>query len=291
MTFKAYAKLEKKPGFTLIEKKIDSNLNPHEVLIKVLSVSLCGTDVHIYNWDNWAQKRIKPPLVIGHEFAGKVIKIGRDVTRVKVGDVVASETHIVCGKCEFCRKGMAHICENTKIIGVDVDGAFAEYIKMPEDNLFVDTSGMDPKYLSVLEPLGNAVHTVYHFETKLKDVAVVGCGPIGLMGIDLLKAIGAKKIIAIETIKQRLDLAKQLGADVVIDAKNEDVVERVLAETDGRGVDVVCEFSGNEGALRQAVSYVKKGGAISLLGVFSEEVKLDLNEMIFKGITAYGVTV
>ncbi len=287
---RAYIKQEYGPGFKFVVKEIDDNLKADEVLIEVLSVSLCGTDVHIYQWDEWAQKRIKPPLVIGHEFSGKVIKIGKDVSRVKIGDIVASETHIVCGKCDFCRKGMAHVCENTKIIGVDVDGAFAEYIKMPEDNLFVDTSNLNPLYLSVLEPLGNAVHTALHFPTHLKDVAVVGCGPIGLMAIDVLKAVGARKIIAIETVKERIKLAKELGADVVIDALNEDVIKRVLQETNNRGVDVACEFSGNKNALQAAINYTKKGGAISLLGIFDEKVIVDFNEVIFKGITIYGVT-
>ncbi len=289
-TMKAYIKKERKPGFELVNKEIDDTLGTHEVLIKIISASLCGTDIHIYDWDQWAQDRVNPPLTIGHEFSGQVIKVGSEVSRVKIGDIVASETHIVCGKCEFCRKGMGHICENTKIIGVDIDGAFAEYIKMPEDNLYVDTSGLNPKYLSVLEPRGNAVQTVLHFDTVLKTVAVVGAGPIGLMGIDVLKAIGAKKIIAIETVGQRIKMAKELGADVVIDALNEDVVARVLEETDGQGVDVVCEFSGNTHALRQSIEYIKNGGAISLLGIFSDNITINLNEIVFKGVTLYGVT-
>ena len=164
---------------------------------------------------------------------------------------------MVCGKCDFCRSGQGHICKDTKIIGVDIDGAFAEYIKMPEDNLFVDKSGLNPKYLSVLEPLGNAVHTVLHFNPVLKTVAVIGCGPIGLMGIDVLKAIGAKKIIAIETQEIRMNLARDLGADVVIDGLNEDVVKRVLEETNNEGVDLVCEFSGNSHALSLSLDYIK----------------------------------
>lgn len=287
---KAYVKTDKKPGFTLMEKPIPDKLNEHEVLIKVLSVSLCGTDVHIYNYDAWAQERIVPPLIIGHEFSGRVVKVGKNVSRVKEGDIVASETHIVCGKCDFCREGKGHICEQTKIIGVDIDGAFAEYIKMPEDNLYVDTSGIDPKLLSVLEPLGNAVHTALHFDITNKDVVVLGCGPIGLMAIDVLKASGAKKIIAIETNESRIQIAKDLGADAVIDALKEDVVSRVLEETNGKGVDVVTEFAGNAKAIGLALEYVKKGGAISVLGIFSDQVQLDLNKVVFKGITLYGVT-
>lgn len=290
LKMKAYVKQDRKPGFTLVEKELDTNLKPNDVLIKVISASLCGTDVHIYNWDKWAQERVNPPLTIGHEFSGEVVKIGDSVSRVKEGDIVASETHIVCGKCEFCRKGMGHICINTKIIGVDVDGAFAEYIIMPEDNLYVDKSGLDPKYLSVLEPLGNAVHTAFHFSPLLKTVAVVGCGPIGLMTVDILKAAGARKIIAIETVKERLSIAKELGADVTIDATKEDVVKRVFEETDNKGVDLVLELSGNKYAMRQAISYVKLGGALSLLGIFDADADIDLNEVVFKGLSLYGVT-
>ncbi len=287
---KAYVKKDKSPGFSLVLKDIPNDLASHEVLIKVLNVSLCGTDVHIYEWDNWAQKRIKPPLTIGHEFSGRVVKIGSEVSRVRIGDIVGSETHVVCGKCDFCRSGQGHICKDTKIIGVDIDGAFAEYIKMPEDNLFVDKSGLNPKYLSVLEPLGNAVHTVLHFNPVLKTVAVIGCGPIGLMGIDVLKAVGAKKIIAIETQKIRMNLARDLGADVVIDGLNEDVVKRVLEETNNEGVDLVCEFSGNSHALSLSLDYIKNGGNMSLLGIFKDNVNLDINKVVFKGLNIYGVT-
>ncbi len=287
---KAYVKTHKQKGFTLMDVEIPNKLGSHEVLIKVLSVSLCGTDVHIYNYDAWAEGRIKPPLTIGHEFSGRVVKVGSEVTRVKIGDIVASETHIVCGKCSFCREGKGHICENTKIIGVDVDGAFAEYIRMPEDNLFVDTSGIDPSLLSVLEPLGNAVHTALHFDIVLKDVVVLGCGPIGLMAVDVLKNSGAAKIIAIETNETRLKLAKELGADVVINPLKEDVVARVLEETNNHGVDVVTEFAGNAKALALALDYTKKGGAISILGIFKDKVEFDINKVVFKGLHLYGVT-
>lgn len=287
---KTYSKLEKEKGLSFVYKDFDDTLKPGEVLIKVLNVSLCGTDLHIYNWDLWAQNRIKPPLVVGHEFSGEVVKVGSSVTRVKIGDIVASETHIVCGKCEFCRKGQGHICTDTKIIGVDIDGAFSEYIKMPADNLYVDDSGLDPKYLSVLEPLGNAVHTVTHFDVSLKTVAVIGCGPIGLMGVNVLKMMGASKIIAIEPVLDRRNAALELGADFLVDPINEDVVKEVMDITDGLGVDVVCEFSGNKNALNESLKYIKNGGAISLLGIFDEKINIDFNEIVFKGLTLYGVT-
>ena len=290
MEMTAYIKKDDGPGFTKIKKPIPDELLANEVLIKVLATSICGTDVHIYKWDKWSQKRIKRPLVVGHEFSGEVIKIGSKVNNVKFGDIVSAETHIVCGKCEFCQRGEFHICENTKIIGVDVDGCFAEYARMPSTNLIVDKTGTSPKYLSIQEPLGNAVHTMMHFEIKNKTVAVVGCGPIGLMGVNIAKAVGAKKIISIELNDYRIKLAKELGADVVINPLKEDVISRVLEETSGKGVDVVCDFSGNKEAIEFAFKYLKPGGKISILGIGDENIEIDFsNDIVFKGISVYGV--
>ncbi|MCF7931935.1 MAG: L-threonine 3-dehydrogenase [Acholeplasmataceae bacterium] len=286
----AVIKAKKGPGFQMVRKDVPEDLGRNDVLVKILATSICGTDVHIYNWDQWSASRIKPPLTVGHEFCGEVIKLGEDVRSVKVGDIVSAETHIVCGVCEFCREGNAHICTNTKIIGVDTDGCFAEYARMPAQNLIKDTSGLDPKYLSVQEPLGNAVHTMLHFDITAKTVAVVGCGPIGLMGVNIAKAVGAKKIIAVEINDYRIQLAKELGADVVINPKTEDIVARVLEETSGLGVDVVAEFSGNKSAIEAAFKYVKAGGEMSMLGIVPDTIEIDLsNDVIFKGVTLYGV--
>ncbi|RJX26939.1 MAG: L-threonine 3-dehydrogenase [Acholeplasma sp.] len=286
----AYIKEKREPGFKKVIKKVPEDLKSDEVLIKVLATSICGTDVHIYKWDRWSQGRINPPITVGHEFSGRVIKVGDKVTKVKVGDIVSAETHIVCGTCEFCQRGEYHICENTKIIGVDTDGCFAEYAKMPAYNLIVNQTTADPKYLSIQEPLGNAVHTMLHFDITDKTVAVVGCGPIGLMGVNIAKAMKSKKIIAIEVNDFRINLAKELGADVVINPLKEDVIARVFEETNGRGVDVVTEFSGNKSAIEAAFKYVKKGGKMSLLGIASTDIDIDLsNDIVFKGISIYGV--
>lgn len=286
----AYIKEKREPGFKKVIKKVPEDLKPDEVLIKVLATSICGTDVHIYKWDRWSQGRINPPLTVGHEFSGRVIKVGERVTKVKLGDIVSAETHIVCGTCEFCQRGEYHICENTKIIGVDTDGCFAEYARMPENNLIVNQTTADPKYLSIQEPLGNAVHTMLHFDITDKTVAVVGCGPIGLMGVNIAKAMKSKKIIAIEVNDFRINLAKELGADVVINPLKEDVIARVMEETGGKGVDVVTEFSGNKSAIEAAFKYVKKGGKMSLLGIASSDIDIDLsNDIVFKGISIYGV--
>lgn len=277
-------------GLTLTKKPIPSDLKEDEVLVKVNYTSVCGTDYHIYNYDAWAQKRLKLPFTAGHEFSGEVVKLGSDVTNVALGDIVSAETHIICNKCEFCLSGNGHICENTKIIGVDTDGCFAEYVRIPAMNCFINSKDANPLYLSVQEPLGNAVHTMSHFPIEGKTVVVVGCGPIGLMGVNVSKAYKAKKIIAIEVNEYRLNLAKELGADVVINPLKEDVIARVLEETGGRGADVVGEFSGNKTAIEQAFKYVKAGGGLSLLGIPSKDIDIDLaNDVVFKGIQIYGV--
>lgn len=290
MTMKVYLKNAKEVGFVPSRKQLLTELNPNEVLIKIISVSICGTDLHIYNWDEWSQNRIKPPLTVGHEFSGEVIKVGSEVTKVKVGDIVSSESHIVCGVCDYCKSGNGHICPNTKVIGVDVDGCFAEYIKLPEANLFIDNSGLDPIYLSVLEPLGNAVHAVNKFDVKDKDVVIIGCGPLGLMGVDVAKANGAKTVIVSEVNEYRLNLAKEIGADYTINPLKEDVVAKVREYTNNEGADVVIDFAGNIDAINDALEYIKPGGGLSILGVFNQKINLDLNNIVFKGLNIYGVT-
>lgn len=277
-------------GFTYKKVKLSTDLDDHEVLIKIKSVSFCGTDSHIYRFDHWAEKNLNWPLIAGHEFSGEIIKLGHKVSRVKLGDIVSAETHIICNQCEFCLRGEGHICENTKIIGVNRDGCFAEYIKLPEQNCIVNNNSDNELYLSVQEPLGNAVHTVTHFDIKGKDVVILGCGPIGLMGIDVAKAYGAKKVIAIEVNEYRRGIAKKLEADVIINPLEEDVYKRVLSVTNQRGADVVCDFSGNKGAIEMAFKYIKRGGGLSLLGLPNENISIDLaNDVVFKGIHIYGV--
>ena len=277
-------------GFTIVKKTIDTDLKPGEVLIKVLSTSYCGTDYHIYKYDAWAENRLNLPLTVGHELAGEVIKVGKDVDDVHTGDIVSAETHIICGECEFCKRGEGHICENTKIIGVDTDGCFAGYIKIPAANCFINSKDVNIRHLSVQEPLGNAVHTMTHFDIENKDVAIVGTGPIGLMAIDVARAYGAKKIIAVEVNAYRRDLARKIGADVVIDPINEDVIKRVREETSMQGVDVIGEFSGNKTAIQSAFKYLKRGGGLSMLGIPSETIDIDVaNDIVFAGISIYGV--
>ncbi|MCF7927310.1 MAG: L-threonine 3-dehydrogenase [Candidatus Izimaplasma sp.] len=286
----AVVKDKPETGLTITKKKIPKDLAPDEVLVKVHHTSVCGTDYHIYIYDDWAKKRLKLPFTAGHEFSGEIVKLGSDVSRVNLGDIISAETHIICGECEFCKSGNGHICENTKIIGVDTDGCFAEYVKIPAANCFINSKDANPLHLSIQEPLGNAVHTMNHFDVEGKDVVIVGCGPIGLLAVNVTKAYNAKKIIAIEVNEYRLNLAKELGADVIINPKKEDVIKRVLEETNGKGPDVIGEFSGNKTAIEQAFHYIKRGGAISLLGIPDKDIDLDLaNDVVFKGIHIYGV--
>ena len=285
------SKIEAKKGMELVMKDIPS-IKDDEILVKVLAASVCGTDVHIYTWDNWAQNRIKHiPQTMGHELAGEVVKIGSRVTSLKLGDIVSAETHIVCNECEFCLTGRSHICKNTSVLGVDRDGAFAQFIAIPATNAWKNDPSIPPEYLSIQEPLGNAVHTVLAQDVIGKTVAVVGVGPIGIMAVDVAKAVGAARVIAIDVNEYRLNLAKKIGADICLNALDKDLVQHVLDLTDGAGVDVVCEMSGNGIALNQALDYLKLGGHLSILGVPTKKIEIDVaNHIVFKGITIHGIT-
>jgi len=264
---------------------------PGEVLIAVRHAGVCGTDLHIADWNPWAQGRIKPPIVVGHEFAGEIESVGDGVTGLRAGHLVTAEGHIVCGHCLQCRTGNSHICRNTRIIGVDRDGAFAEYIVMPATNVLTLDGGSIPTEVgAIMDPMGNAFHTVLTAEIPGSTVFIVGCGPIGCFAVGIARAAGATKVIASDVNPKRLALAATMGAHVTINAKKDDVVKTVLAETAGEGADVVCEMSGVPSALHQAFAAVRLGGRVQLLGIPDGEVPVDLaNEIIFKGITLYGV--
>lgn len=265
-------------------------IGPDEVLIRVRAASLCGTDVHIYQWDDWAAGRVKPPYVFGHEFSGEVVEIGEKVSRFQVGDHVSAESHIVCGMCPQCRRGEGHVCQNTEIIGVDRAGCFAEYIAMPAVNLWKNDPALPFEIASIMEPMGNAVHTALAGPVTGKRVAVIGCGPIGLMAISVAKAAGATAVLAFDVNEYRLQLAKQMGATEVIHSLREDPVEKAGLLTDGTGVDIVLEMSGNPEAIRQGLRMVTLGGRVSLLGLPTEMVKLDIaNDIVFKGLTVQGI--
>ena len=263
---------------------------PRDLLVKVKVASICGTDLHIYNWDHWAQGRIHPPLIPGHEFCGTVAAFGKEVTSVKEGDFVSAEMHVACGKCLQCRTGEAHICQNVKIIGVDADGAFAEYVVIPESNIWKLDPSIPEEYASILDPLGNAVHTVLAGEIAGKTVAVTGCGPIGLFSIAVARAVGASTIFALEVNEHRRAVAKQMQADHVLDPTKDDVRKIVTERTGGLGVDVVLEMAGHPDSIRTGFDIVRRGGRISLLGLTSKPIPLNFSEdIIFKGITIQGI--
>jgi len=263
---------------------------PTDVLVRVKTASICGTDLHIYGWDRWSQGRIKPPVTLGHEFCGVVDRVGDEVTAVRVGDFVSAEMHVNCGHCHQCRVGEAHICQNLRIIGIDQDGAFAEFVKIPASNIIKLDPSIPEHYGAILDPLGNAVHTVLAGAIAGRTVLVTGCGPIGLMSIAVAKACGSSTVFATETNEQRRVMAKRMGADVVLNPAAEDAVKKILAETDSTGVDVLLEMSGHPGAIDDGFKALRMGGTAALLGIPSRAISFDLsNHVIFKGATVLGI--
>lgn len=294
---KAIFKSDPKKGAEIREGIDIPQPKESEVLIKVEKAGICGTDIHIFTWDSWAENRMSKsiPLIFGHEVAGKVIEIGEDVTSVQEGDLVSAETHVACGKCYHCKTNRKNICEYTKIIGVDINGIFADYAILPEENAWVNDANLDPNIAAVLEPLGNAVHTALP-ENNIEDiagktVAITGCGPIGLYSIAIAKQLGADKVIATEINPLRIDLAKKMGADLVINPQEVDVITTSMDFTDGIGADILLEMSGYGPALVQGLKILTPGGRVSLLGLFSGEIPLDLNNLlIFKAARVFGIS-
>jgi threonine 3-dehydrogenase len=284
---KALVKERAAAGFTLTEVP-EPTIRDDEVLIRVRRAGVCGTDVHIYEWDAWAQGRCRPPFVVGHEFAGDVVQVGQLVTDVRVGDRVTAEGHIVDGRCLLCRTGNSHVCPHTKIIGVDRDGCFAEYIAMPATNVWHLDDAVSFEVGGIHDPMGNAFHTALTAEIPGATVLVTGCGPIGLFAVGICRAAGASRIIASDVNETRLELARTMGADdVVHPAEVETAVRRA---TDGLGVDVVLEMSGVPSAIHQAFALVRVGGRVQMLGIPAKPMEVDFaTEVIFKGITIYGV--
>jgi len=282
-------KVNEGPGVEITEAGIPSP-EPGEALIKTKAMSICGTDVHICHWDRWSEQRINTPIIIGHEFSGEVVEIVGDTTRFKIGDLVSAETHISDWTCYQCRTGNAHICENVSILGVDRDGSYAEYIAVPIENIWPIQDGIPPEIASVMEPLGNAVHTAFSGKLAGCSVLVTGCGPIGLFSIAVSRVGGAGRIYATEVMPVRRDLAKKMGADVVIDPVEQNAAEIIMDETGGIGADVLLEMSGHPDAIHQGLAALRKGGRASLLGIPAGSMELDLaEELIFKEIEMKGI--
>jgi threonine 3-dehydrogenase len=288
-TMQAVVKAEPAPGIELREVPAPAP-GPGEVLVRVQAVSVCGTDLHIYNWDPWAQWRIHPPLIPGHEFAGVVAALGKGVSTVREGDPVSAEMHVSCGKCMLCRSGKAHICQTVRILGVDADGAFANYVVIPEGNIWKLPATIPAEHGSLLDPLGNAVHSVLAGPIAAQTVAVTGCGAIGLFSIALAKTCGAAKVFAIEVNARRRGVAATMGADLVLDPAENTVEEQVLEATGGVGVDVLLEMSGNPAATHMGFALLRKGGRASLLGLPSKPFEMNIaRDIIFKGAVVHGI--
>jgi threonine 3-dehydrogenase len=265
-------------------------VGPKDVRIRVTAFAICGTDLHIVEWDEWAASRIRPPLVPGHEFTGVVESVGEEVSLVSPGDRVTAETHIYCGICYACRRGLQHLCMNVQILGVDRAGAFADFVVVPEQNVWRVHPDIPEEIAAILDPLGNAVHTALAGPVAGLRFAVFGCGPIGLFSIGVLQAAGAAWVAAIDKNPVRLDLARAMGANLTINVDRGPAAPEVLRATDGRGVDGMLEMSGHPQAYRDGFEMLANGGRVSLLGIPSAPLEIDVaKEIIFRGAQVQGI--
>jgi threonine 3-dehydrogenase len=262
---------------------------PNDVLIKVKKAAICGTDLHIYNWDKWAARTIPVPMVVGHEYLGVIEAVGRDVTALKVGQRVSGEGHIVCGFCRNCRAGRGHLCRNTLGVGVNRPGAFADYVAIPASNAYLIPDSIPDEIAAILDPLGNAVHTALSFDLVGEDVLITGAGPIGLMAIAICRHVGARNIVITDVNDYRLALATKMGATRAVRADRQ-TLRAVMNEIDmHEGFDVGLEMSGNPRALRDMIGSMNNGAKVALLGILADEAAIDWNEIIFKGLTLKGI--
>jgi threonine 3-dehydrogenase len=287
-TMHALVKKFNEPGLWLDEVPIpEPGIN--DVMVKIQKTSICGTDVHIYNWDEWAQKTIKTPMVIGHEWVGIIDSIGSNVQDLFEGEVVSGEGHLVCGHCRNCLAGRRHLCMNTRGVGVNRDGAFAEYLCIPASNIWVCDPGIPADILSCFDPLGNAVHTALSFDMLGEDVLITGAGPIGIMAVGVARQAGARQVVITDVNPYRLDLAKKMGATKAIDVRREQL-EDVMHELGmTEGFDVGLEMSGSQAALKDMLSTMCHGGKVALLGILEPNTLIDWDTVIFNGITLKGI--
>ena len=261
----------------------------NDVLIRVRKTSICGTDLHIYNWDEWAQKTIPVPMAIGHEFFGEVAGVGSEVTGIQPGDRVSGEGHITCGYCRNCRAGRRHLCRNTQVLGVNRPGCFTEYVNLPAFNTFKVPDAIGDDIAAILDPLGNATHTALSFDLVGEDVLITGAGPIGIMATGIARHVGARNVVITDVNDYRLNLARKMGATRVLNVER-DSVDRAMKDLGMKeGFDVGLEMSGNAGALREMLRVMVHGGRIALLGILPGEISIDWNEVIFKGLIVKGI--
>lgn len=287
-TMKSLVKAKNEPGLWMEEQPIPT-CGVNDVKIKIKKTAICGTDLHIYNWDEWSQKTVPVPMITGHEFLGHIVEVGSQVQGYQVGDRVSGEGHITCGHCRNCRAGKRHLCRNTLGVGVNRQGCFAEYLVIPSGNAFKIPESISDDVASIFDPYGNAVHTALSFDMVGEDVLITGAGPIGIMAAAIAKHIGARNIVVTDINPYRLELAKQLGATYVSNPTTEALEEvmRKLGMTEG--FDVGLEMSGNASAFRSMLSTMNNGGRIGLLGIFPKSVEIDWSLVTFKGLFIKGI--
>lgn len=287
-TMKALVKSKAETGIWMEEVSVPE-CGPNDLLIKIKKTAICGTDVHIYKWDDWAKQTIPVPMVVGHEFSGVVAQVGSHVQGFAVGDRVSGEGHIVCGYCRNCRAGRRHLCRNTKGVGVNRTGAFAEYLVIPAFNAFKLPEGITDDIAAFLDPLGNATHTVLSFDLVGEDVLITGAGPIGCMAVAICKHVGCRRVVITDINPYRLELARKMGADLAIDPRNITPKQSMSILGMKEGFDVGFEMSGNSHAFGQLIGAMNHGGRIGLLGIPPNNAAIDWNDVIFKGLIIKGI--
>ncbi len=285
---KALVKSYAKEGLW-IEDQPEPTIGINDVLIKILKTSICGTDVHIYNWDHWAQQTIPVPMIVGHEFVGKIVEIGNNVTDFQVGDLVSGEGHLVCGRCRNCLAGRRHLCANTRGIGVNRTGAFAEYLAIPVTNVWHCNPAIPTDILSCFDPLGNATHTALSFPVLGEDILITGAGPIGIMAAAIVRHAGARHVVITDVNPYRLALAEKVGVTRAVDARKENLQQVMKDLHMTEGFDVGLEMSGNPQAFRDMQHALCHGGKIALLGILPEKADADWNSIVFNGLTIKGI--
>jgi threonine 3-dehydrogenase len=285
---KALVKSEAGPGLNLMDVP-DPDVGPNDVLIKIRKTSICGTDVHIWKWDAWAQRTIPVPMHVGHEFCGVVEAVGPGVRDIKPGDLVSGEGHIVCGRCRNCQAGRRHLCPNTLGVGVNRPGAFAEYLAIPSTNVYKVDPAIPEDVISTFDPLGNAVHTALSWDLVAEDVLITGAGPIGCMAAAVCRFAGARHVVVTDVNPYRLELAAELGATRTVDVSKENLADVKRSLGMREGFDVALEMSGHPSGLNDILEHTSNGARVSLLGIFPEKVAIDWDKVIFKGLVLKGI--
>jgi threonine 3-dehydrogenase len=287
-TMQAIVKLKPEPGIWMDQVPFP-RISPNDVLIKVVKTAICGTDIHIYNWDEWSRKTIPTPMAIGHEFVGAIAEIGSEVRGLKEGDRVSAEGHITCGHCRNCRAGKRHLCRNTIGVGVNRPGCFAEYISVPASNVFKVPEIIDDETAAILDPFGNAAHTALSFDLVGEDVLITGAGPIGIMAVAIARHVGARHVVITDVNDYRLNIATQMGASAAINVTRQAIPDTMNTLRMQEGFDVGLEMSGNIHAFKDMLDAMNYGGQVAILGIPTGEVSLDLTQIILKGLKLKGI--